>query len=249
MRGICSRIPYRYQIRSPQHYRPKDMVDPVTNRNLLIEVYPRLYHMAHAGAWLSIERHGLLSTTALLDLFEIGGERREQLEFSRRPKSEEIEHPVHGKALLRDQIPLNERKLAKALQDGLTPRDWYRILNRRAYFWGPASRLKILQGAREYSEHRQTILVVDTERLLSRHHEKVCLCHMNSGATQPMAFPRGLGTFRPIDQYPLAERLKKYGAKGAVAEVTVDYSVPDLRDYVIEAYEVGGAQARKDLLS
>jgi hypothetical protein len=157
--------------------------------------------MAHVGAWPSIERFGLLSTTALLDLFEIGGERREQLESSKRSRSEEINHPTHGRALLRDQIPLNERKLAKALQDGLTPRDWYRLLNRKAYFWGPESRLKILREAREYNDHRQTIIVIDTGQLIARHGERISLCHMNSGATQPMAFPRGLSTFLSIDSY------------------------------------------------
>ena len=217
------------------------------NHETLIEVYPRLYHMAHVGAWPSIERFGLLSTTALLDLFEIGGERREQLELSKRSKSEEISHPKHGRALLRDQIPLNEKKLAKALQDGLAPRDWYRLLNRKAYFWGPESRLKILREAREYTDHRQTIIVIDTGQLVARHGERISLCHMNSGATQPMAFPRGLSTFLSIDSYPLTDRLRKYGAKGAVAEVTVDYSVPDLREFVIEAYEIGGSEKRRDL--
>jgi hypothetical protein len=62
-----------------------------------------------------------------------------------------------------------------------------------------------------------------------------------------MAFPRGLSTFLSIDSYPLADRLRKYGAKGAVAEVTVDYSVPDLREFVIEAYEIGGSEKRRDL--
>lgn len=204
--------------------------------------------MAHAGAWPNIERFGLLSTTALLDLFEIEGERREQLESSRRPKSEEISHPQYGKVLLRDQIPLNEKKLANALQDGLTPRDWYRILNRRAYFWGPESRLKVLREAREYNHQRQTIVVIDTRQLVARHRERITLCHMNSGATQPMAFPRGLGTFVPIDLYPLTERLRKYGAQNAVAEVTVDYSVSDLREFVLEAYEIGGTEERRDLL-
>ena len=218
------------------------------NRDILIEAYPRLYHMAHAGAWPSIERFGLLSTTALLDLFEITGERREQLESSRRAKSEEIRHPKHGRALLRDQIPLNEKKLAKALQDGLTPREWYRILNRRAYFWGPQSRLTVLRKAREYSGQRQTIIVIDTGQLVARHGERISLCHMNSGATQPMAFPRGLNTFSPIDSYPLTNRLRRYGVKGAVAEVTVDYSVPDLREYVMEAYEIGGSEKTRNLL-
>jgi hypothetical protein len=215
---------------------------------LLVQNYPRLYHMAHAGAWLNIERYGLLSTTALLDLFEIGGERREQLESSRRSRSEEISHPAHGKAFLRDQIPLNERKLAKSLQDGLTPRDWYRLLNRKVFFWGPESRLKILRDAREYNGVRQAIVVIDTAQLVARHGERILLCHMNSGATQPMAFPRGLQTFLPIDQYPMAERKAKYGTKGAVAEVVVDYSIPDLRELVLEVYEVGGGQRRQTLV-
>lgn len=34
----------------------------------LAERYPRLFHMAAAGSWPSIERHGLLSTSALLDI-------------------------------------------------------------------------------------------------------------------------------------------------------------------------------------
>jgi len=205
--------------------------------------------MAHAGAWPKIERHGLLSTTALLDLFDINGARRDQLEVCRRSRSEEILHPTHGRALLRDQIPLNESKLAKALQDGLTPRDWYLLLNRKVFFWGPKSRLAILRQAREYESYRQTIVVIDTAELIARHGDRILLCHMNSGATQPMAFPRGRQTFLPIDAYPLAERKKKYGVKGAVAEITVDYSVPDLRDFVVEAYEIGGGENRRDFVA
>jgi hypothetical protein len=220
----------------------------MSNGDLLVTLYPRLYHMAHAGAWPNIERYGLLSTTALLDLFEINGTRREQLESSRRPKSEEIVHPTHGRALLRDQIPLNEKKLAKALEDGLTPAEWYRLLNRKVFFWGPESRLGILRGAREYEADRQTIIVVDAAQLLARHGDRILLCHMNSGATQPMAFPRGRKTFLPIEDYPLAERQKKYGVKGAVAEVTVDYSIPDLPEFVVEAYETGGGEKRKEFV-
>jgi hypothetical protein len=224
------------------------VVKKISNRELLVQLYPRLYHMAHAGAWPSIERLGLLSTTALLDLFEVNGSRREELEAGRRSRSEPITHAKHGQALLRDQIPLNEIKLANALHDGLTPQEWYRILNRKVFFWGPQSRLSILRGAREYEADRQTIVVVDAARLVARHGDRVLLCHMNSGATQPMAFPRGKKTFLPIDQYPLAERRKKYGPKGAVAEVTVDYSVPDVREFVIEAYETGGGEKRKDFV-
>jgi len=64
-----------------------------------------------------------------------------------------------------------------------------------------------------------------------------------------MAFPRGLGTFLPIDLYSIADRKRRYGVKGAVAEVTVDYSVPDLRDFLVEVYEIGGGEKRRDLLA
>lgn len=221
----------------------------VSNSEILIEIYPQLYHMAHAGAWGSIERFGLLSTSALLDLFEVTGACRHKLESCRRRKTEEITHRTHGTALLRDQIPLNEKKLAKALLDDLKPRDWYRVLNRKVFFWGPQTRLGTLRGARAYSDHRQTIIVIDTAQLVARHRDRILLCHMNSGASQPMAFPRGLSTFLPIDEYPIVERRRKYGKNGAVAEITVDYSVPDVREYVTDVYEIGGGEPRRNLLS
>src|SRR5258708_5414053 len=104
------------------------MVAP-SNRLLLASYYPRLFHMSHAGSWPSVRRYGLLSTTALLDLFEVTGAERHALESCRRSKSEEIVHPQHGRAMLRDQQPMNEKKLANALMDGLRPRDWYKLLN------------------------------------------------------------------------------------------------------------------------
>jgi hypothetical protein len=219
-----------------------------TNAELLVELYPRLFHMAHAGSWPAIQRHGLLSASALLDLFEVGGPRREELETRRRAKSEEILHPVHGRALLRDQIPLSEKKLAGALEDGLTTADWCQILNSRVFFWGPESRLGTLQNADAYRGERQTVLVVDAAKLVARHGGEIELCHMNSGATNPMAFTRGKRTFLPLDVYPLRERLKKYGKKAAVAEVTVRHAVPDIANLVAEVYEIGGEEPKRNLL-
>jgi len=46
----------------------------------LISTFPRLYHMAHVNAWPGIKRHGLLSTSALLDLFGVRGSSRKALE-------------------------------------------------------------------------------------------------------------------------------------------------------------------------
>ena len=101
----------------------------------LVRYYPRLYHMAADGSWQSIARHGLLSTTSLLDLFEIIGQRRVDLESRHRPESVVIDHPRYGRAWIRDQKPMDDVGLSRALQDGLVPEQWYRMLNQRVFFW------------------------------------------------------------------------------------------------------------------
>jgi YD repeat-containing protein len=204
-------------------------------------------HLGSTRSWEGIRRHGLLSTTALLDLFEIDGSRRQALETVPRSQIEEIYHHAHGRALLRDQKPLNPRKLQNALDDGLTVGDWCRLLNRKVFFWGPEDRLAILRGASEYRLARQTIVVVDSAALVEAYGDSTTLCHMNSGTTSPIAHRRGRQTFRPIDEFSLDERRRKYGPKRAVAEVTLPYSVPDIADFVVEVYEVGGDEPRRDL--
>jgi hypothetical protein len=97
--------------------------------------FPHLYHMAQIGSWPSLQKHGLLSTTALLDLFELDGDERYRIEFCHRPKSIPVAHAVHGRAVVRDQKPMSDRSLRKALLgSGLKPEDWYRELNSRVFF-------------------------------------------------------------------------------------------------------------------
>jgi Family of unknown function (DUF7002) len=74
--------------------------------------FPRVYHVAEAGSWPGIARHGLLSTSALLDLYGVDGGLRERLEGRRRAETHVLEDPEHGRAVLRDQKPLSEEKLA-----------------------------------------------------------------------------------------------------------------------------------------
>jgi Family of unknown function (DUF7002) len=100
----------------------------------LAAAHPRLYHLAEEGRWPSIHRHGLLSVSALLDLFEVGGERRDELESRVRLKPEPLHHVNHGDAVLRDQGPLSAEKLSGGLID-MTPAEWIRLLNRHVFFW------------------------------------------------------------------------------------------------------------------
>jgi hypothetical protein len=87
----------------------------------LIRHFPRLWHMAEDGSLDSIIKHGLLSTTALLDLYGLNGEERHALECRRRPESVAISRKSLPSAIVRDQKPMTESALHKCLTDGLTP--------------------------------------------------------------------------------------------------------------------------------
>jgi hypothetical protein len=193
--------------------------------------YPRLWHMAEAGSWESIRERGLLSTTALLDLFEIGGARRLELESSRRRESVTITHSTHGSAVVRDNRPLIEKVLARTLV-GMTPREWYETLNGRVFFWVSAARLEGLRRASAYGDREHDILTVDTAALLSSHGDEVTLSPMNSGATHAGAkHTRGADTFKPMNSYPWDVRLKKNRTE-PVVELAVRYAVPDIEALV-----------------
>lgn len=210
---------------------------------VLTKRFPRLYHMAEVGSWPGIQRHGLLSTSALLDLFEVKGAKREALEAQHRPECATITHPLHGSAVIRDQKPMSDSALNKVLQDGLTPALWYRTLNERVFFWLRRERLEGLLKARAYRTRRQTVLVVDTAGLLARHAERVALSPLNSGSTLFKPLPRGNDTFRPLSSYPFDEWDRKRKGRDPVVELTIHYAVPDIRDHVIRVEEVGGEQS------
>lgn len=198
---------------------------------LLAARYPRLYHMAEEGSWPSIQQHGLLSTTALLDLFDVPADERHALEARRRPESVPIHHPAHGTAWIRDNKPINETVLRRTLM-GMTEEQFYRTLNRRVFFWVSTERLDRLRNAPPYRNRPHDILELDSAALLERHHERVELSHLNSGAVHPAAnYSRGEGTFAPIETYRYGERTLV--SNEPVVEVTVLYSVPDVRDFVV----------------
>jgi hypothetical protein len=198
-----------------------------------VDLYPRLYHAAHVDAWPSIEAHGLLSTTALLDLFEICGFERVFIESTRRPESVIIEHPRYGQAVIRDNKPITDSQLARCLT-GMAPADYYRLLNQRVFFWPTTERLENHLGARLNRHDFQLVLTVDTAALLGHNSERIRLSPINSGATFRRAAPRGPATFVPIADYDFTARRRLRGLAGALAEVTIEHRVVDLSAALIE---------------
>jgi hypothetical protein len=205
--------------------------------NDLIARYPRLYHMAEKDTWPSVKANGLLSTTAVLDRFEVRGAERTALEEGHRTEKVFVGSAESG-IVLRDQKPMRPSRLEDALIDGTTPAQWYKFLNGRVFMWAEEERLFGLLGARDYRALEHDVLTIDSKPLLTKYQSAVWLCRMNSGNTWPVPHPRGMDDFKRIADYPTKARsgapLKE------VVEVVVDYSIPDIAQYVLEVRRMQG---------
>jgi hypothetical protein len=188
--------------------------------------------MAEAGTWPSIRERGLLSTSALLDLYGIGGKARTQIESCRRPECVTIEHHIYGPAVIRDQKPMSEKALRKCLK-GMTPTQWYRLLNSKVFFWLTAERIARLLSARAYRDREHTVLTVDTAILLQNHEADVTLSPINSGSTVYNPQPRGANTFLSLANYPFETWRRKRGRTTAIAELAVTRDVADISKMVV----------------
>jgi hypothetical protein len=162
--------------------------------------------------------------------------RRTELTTRRRPASVRIEHPVHGSATVRDQIPMFDHHLQSCLTDGLAPVDWHRRLNERVFFWLTEDRLQRLLCAGAYKRQEHLVLSVNSAALVRDHRDRIELAPINTGCTRPFATPRGPGTFQPISTYPYSEwRSRGRSRREAVVELTVIGGVRNIADYVESA--------------
>ena len=180
--------------------------------------------MAEPDSWPSIHRHGLLSTAALLDLFEADAEKRAAARRHRHAAIR-LEHPAHGAAVIRDQRTMSETVLRSCLDPPLTPAAWYTVLNRRVFFWLSPDRLETLLRARPYRGRAHLVVEVDTAALVTAYRTSITLSPINSGA--PFALGpkrRGPSTFQAIETYD--------AARGWPVELTVDRGVPDIMRFV-----------------
>lgn len=188
--------------------------------------------MAEANSWPSIQKHGLLSTSALLDLFEVDPDVREQLLRRRRPDSVAIKHPVHGVAVIRDNKPLNDGKLASCLV-GLQPPDWYELLNSRVFFWPTSGRLETLLAARAYRGTPHCVLTLNTHAVVRDYEAVLRLAPINTGATLFSPPKRGAFTFQRLEDFPASS----HGQGRQVAEVSIADRLSSIQKYV-ESVEI-----------
>ncbi|MFI7284107.1 DUF7002 family protein [Micromonospora chersina] len=195
----------------------------------LIERHPQVFHTMSAAAWPSVQRHGLLSTQRLIDLFDVDAADRDRLLSAPRKKSTVLRAPGLPPAVIRDQKPM--KFVAEKIDPGSSLAEYLAAINSRVYFWASAERLDRLRQAKEYRAEDQVVLHIDTRALVERHGPRIELCRLNSGAVTQKNHPlRGHRSWLPIADYPYAEYRRRYGRDGALVEVTVLDAVPDILD-------------------
>lgn len=200
--------------------------------------HPFLYHITWPQAVPGIERHGLLSTSRLLALYELPQAQRDVLEGTRRPQRVTLTHPLHGEAIITDNIPLSEAALAACLDDGLKPKDWLRVLNRRVFFWADEKNMEGHLSSRAVRGLKRVVLTIDTLRLVTDYHDRVELSAINTGSTIRRPARRGLKTFSPVAGHTYAEWTRLRGGKDKLKEVAVVDGIPDVMNYVTARREV-----------
>lgn len=202
-----------------------------------------VYHIAEQSNWASIKRHGLLSTSALLDLTGLKGTVRKPYEAHR---ADYMELP--GGLWVRDQRPMPPSALKKCLI-GMTPRQWYALINSKVFFWFDVERLNRQRKAKACKDRPQVVITVDTQRLLARYIDKAALTPFNTGSAFRKPAIRGKATFVSYKTWLQSRWGTESRAIGACrsrshrpVELAVSHAVSDIMDYVISVRELKAGQ-------
>jgi hypothetical protein len=113
-------------------------------------------------------------------------------------------YPAHSadgssdSVVIRNQRPMPPAALQKCLI-GMTPAQWYALINQKVFFWCDPERLN--RQHRACGERPQIALTLDTERLLSRHGDHVALTPFNTGNARRKPAIRGRATFVPYSAW------------------------------------------------
>jgi len=193
----------------------------------------KFYHIAEPANLASIKLHGLLSAERLVRRTSrramgigaiLSGHRAEPL-FLR------------DGVVIRDQKPMPPNLLAPVLRDGMTPSDWYRLLNGFVFLW--ASEERVNRHLSAFKGKQQVVLTFDARRLLTDLGHRISLSPINSGNARRNAVPRSQALFTPYRDW-LSKGWSIIGSQqrprsSLPAEVVVEGHLP-LNPYLIDEY-------------
>lgn len=189
------------------------------------------YHLVDIRNWKSIQRMGLLSTQRLAQL-SVDTDR--EMLRQHRPRGAYLEIGAH----IRDQSPMPPKMLERALRSGVTPAEWYELLNSKVFFWLDLERLNRHRMACKSS--KQVVLAIDAGRLLDAYGDIASVSPINSGNAMRAAAPRNFTTFVPYWDWVESGWDKEIVPGGSrrprslkPVELTIIGGIPDLGKYVI----------------
>lgn len=204
----------------------------------------RVYHLAEASNWPSIQRDGLLCASRLLAAVGLAVGDRERLERAQRGAHTELPNQVQ----IRDQLPMPAAALEKCLH-GMRPTDWYAMINARVFFWLDPDRLNRQRAACE--PRPQVVIAVDATALVEAYAPHAAVTPINTGNARRNPARRGAATF-----VPWAEWLKSGWASEAAAlgvperkrshmpvELTILNAVPDIMRFVTGVFALPPGKA------
>ena len=127
----------------------------------------------------------------------------------------------------------------------MAPAEWYQLINSKVFFWLDSDRLN--RQWRACDPRPQVVLVVETQRLLVQHAEKVTLSPFNTGNTRRKPAARGRSTFVPYAVWSESGWFSESAGLGTRAratshrpvELTVDGAVPDIMGMVVRVCWLG----------
>lgn len=209
------------------------------NEEDFTRLYPNLYHIAEGGSWPSIRQFGLESTSALLDRFEITGSDRISIESQHRAIPVPLEHDKYGSAMIRDQTPISDTKLASCL-DGMTNTEWYTLLNGFVFLWPSSRRRNGMLSS--YASRNHDVLTIDTKKFFALYGGTFLVSPINSGSTLHNPARRGRGTFVPLKSCPFEEWRRRKGKRPEeiIAEVVVPYRIAHVEEIVLKVESYSG---------
>jgi len=204
----------------------------------------RIYHLAEAANWPSIQRHGLLSASRLMEVAGLTRADGVRLERSQRLAHTELRNGMQ----IRDQRPMPPTALAHCLCD-MEPADWYAMINAHVFFWLDVERLNRQKAACE--PRSQVVMAVDTAALVAAYEKRVAVTPINTGNARRKPAWHGAATFVPLAEWVRSGWASEAAALGIPSrkrshqpvELTVIDAVPDIMHYVVGIFVLPSGQS------
>jgi hypothetical protein len=211
---------------------------PTTTRRTARRLPAQVFHIAEAVNWPSIQRDGLLSTDALLRRDGLAPEIERRVR-GYRPAGMSLPNGIH----VRDQSPMPPEALGRCLDDGLTPEDWYRLVNGCVFFWIDPERVE--RHLHALRRRAQVLLTIDAEALAEAYATAAFVTPFNVGAARRKPARRGLRTFVPLGRWSLdgwaAEAVngtRPRSPSHPPSELVIRGTTVDIMPYVVGVREI-----------